>query len=156
MEIHLINFVAVAKASCLFFSSIMSNRIILVILFFLCISGLIFCKTEPFRPDFENAGGYVIAKETCNVDTSQDFWLIDLSIFPLPNNYGDSLTLNGLTYRHVVKTVGLAAQFKFIGARVGFDFHLSTSRVRTVYCNVANPDTYLLKEMNIISQAEIR
>ena len=121
-----------------------------------CVAWLMSCKTEPFKPNFENAGGYVIGKETCNVDTSQDFWLIDLSIFPLPNNYGDSLTLNGIKYGHVVKTVGLAPQFKFIGARVGFDFNLSTSPMQATNCNVTNPDTYLLKEMNVINQAEIR
>ena len=133
----------------------MNNRV-LVIFLLACISELISCKTEPFKPNFENAGGYVIGKETCNADTSKDFWIIDLSIFPLPNNYGDSLILNGTKYSHVVKTVGLAPQFHFIGARVGFDFHISTSPVQTTNCNLANPDTYFLKEMNVINQAEIR
>lgn len=102
------------------------------------------------------AGGYVIGKEECNIDTTKDYWLIDLSIFPLPNNYGDTLTLNGFTYNHVVKTQGLAPQFKFINARVGFDFHISSSIIQTSNCNVANPTTFSLKEMDVLNQAEIR
>jgi len=114
------------------------------------------CKTEPFKPDFENAGGYVIGKERCNTDTTQDYWIVDLSVYPLPNSYGDSLTLNGMTYKHVVKTIGLAPQFKLIGARVGFDFHLSSLAIQTTNCNINSPVTYLLKEMNVLSQAELR
>ena len=114
------------------------------------------CKTQPFKPNFENAGGYVIGKERCNIDTTQDYWLIDLSIFPLPNSYGDSLIFNGTTYRHVIKTTGLAPQFKFIGARVGFDFHLTSALVQTTNCNISSPVTYLLKEMQVLNQAEIR
>lgn len=114
------------------------------------------CNSRFPDPNFENAGGYVIGKERCNTDTTKDYWLIDFSIAPLPNNYGDSLLLNGTTYRHVVKTTGIAAQFKFIGAKVDFDFRLSISPVQTINCNVANPLTYLLKEMQVLSQAEIR
>lgn len=113
------------------------------------------CKNKPFKPDFENAGGYVIGKEQCNTDTTLDYWLIDLSIFPLQNSYGDSLILNGITYRHVVKTTGLASQFKIIGTRVDFDFHLSSSLIQTVNCNVT-PATYLLKEMQVLRQSELR
>src|SRR5215208_784156 len=118
-------------------------------LYFFC------CKNKPFKPDFENAGGYVIGKEVCNTDTSQDYWLIDLSIFPLQNSYGDSLLLNGITYTHVVKTTGLASQFKIVGTRVDFDFHLSSFPVQTVNCNVT-PATYLLKEMQVLRQSELR
>jgi hypothetical protein len=114
------------------------------------------CKSGNFTPDFEMAGGYVIGKERCNADTLQDYYIIDLSIFPLPNLYGDSLLINGFTYKHVVKTTGLAPQFKYFGARVGFDFHLSSTAVQTKSCIVTMPDTYLLKEMKILSQAEIR
>jgi hypothetical protein len=117
---------------------------------------IISCKTEPYKPNFENSGGFIIGKEKCNVDTTQDYWLIDLSIFPLPNSYDDSLILNGITYRHVVKTKGLASQFKFIGAKVDFDFHLSSFPVQTANCNIPNPASYLLKEMNVLNQAEIR
>jgi hypothetical protein len=75
------------------------------------------CKPEAYEFPFENAGGYVIGKETCNADTTKDYWLIDLSIFPLPNTYGDTLTLNGVRYNHVVKTAGLSSQLKYMGQR---------------------------------------
>ncbi|MFI5188464.1 MAG: hypothetical protein ACHQF0_17155 [Chitinophagales bacterium] len=122
----------------------------------LCIVFYTSCKTEPFKPDFENAGGYVIGKETCNTDTTKDYWLVDLSVFPLPNSYGDSLILNGITYKHVVKTTGLASQFKFINAKVDLDFHISSSPMQTTNCNVTSPVTYSLKEINVLSQAELR
>lgn len=114
------------------------------------------CKPQAFELPFENAGGYIIGKERCNTDTTKDYWLIDLSIFPLPNNYGDTLTLNGIRYNHVVKTAELDTQFKFIGARVGFDFYISSSQVNTTNCSVPTPQTYPLKTMDVLNQGEIR
>jgi hypothetical protein len=130
-------------------------KLLLLLLIFLGIYN-ISCKTEPYKPNFEIAGGYVIGKEKCNLDTTKDYWLIDFSIYPLPNNYGDSLILNGITYKHVVKTTQLAAQFKLISSRVGFDFYLTASSVQTSNCSVSNPITYSLKEMQILRQSEIR
>jgi hypothetical protein len=112
------------------------------------------CNGRPPDPNFENAGGFVIGKESCNTDTTRDYWLVDLSIFPAGNTYGDSLLLN--TYIHVVKTLGLASQFKFVGKKVDFDFRLSSTPVQTSNCSIASPITYLLKEMQVLNQAEIR
>lgn len=114
------------------------------------------CKGKPFKPNFENAGGYVIGKEKCNADTTKDYWLIDLSIFPLQNSYGDKLAMNGATYNHLVKTTGLAPQFKIIGVRVDFDFHLTSFRIQTNNCSSSSPVTFLLKEMTVLVQGEIR
>lgn len=116
---------------------------------------LISCKEHPFDPPFENAGGYVLGKENCKIDTIKEYWLVDLSIFPSPSTYGDTLTFNGIVYRNVVKTVGLAPQFKYAGARVDFDFHLSSMPVNTS-CDVTSPRNYALKEMYVLDQAEIR
>ena len=33
------------------------------------------CKKPPFKPEYENIGGFVIGKETCNTDDTQDYWL---------------------------------------------------------------------------------
>jgi hypothetical protein len=114
------------------------------------------CKDKPFKPNYEFAGGYVIGKEKCNTDTTKDYWLIDLSIFPLQNTYGDTLVFNGVTYNHLVKTLELSPQFKLIGARVGADFHFSSFKVQTLNCNISNPITFLLKEVQIIAQGEMR
>jgi hypothetical protein len=114
------------------------------------------CKDKPFEPNYEFAGGYVIGKEKCNIDTTKDYWLIDFSVFPVTNGYGDTLILNGIQYNHVVKTTGLDPIFKFIGARVGIRFNIGNTLVQTSGCLVSNPETYLLKEIQIIAQGELR
>jgi len=116
----------------------------------------IYCNRKNPKPNFETAGGYVIGKEKCKADTTQDYWLIDLSIYPSPSNYGDTLTLNGIACNNAVKTNQLFPQFKFIGARVGFDFYISPSPLQTVNCTLSNPTTFLLKKIEILRQAEIR
>lgn len=57
------------------------------------------CKNNgPYSPDYKNVKGYVIGKETCNMDDAKDYWLIDLTFFPDTQQYGDTLLLNGTTY----------------------------------------------------------
>lgn len=73
-----------------------------------------------------------------------------------PNlNYGDTLTINGIFYKHLVKTTQLMPEFKIIGRKVSFDFHLSTSKVQSVGCTATNPITYNLKEMNVLATFKI-
>lgn len=116
------------------------------------------CKREPFKPNFEHAGGYVIGKETCKANPDEDYWLIDLSYFSnLPDkNYGDTITINGIFYSYMIKTKQLLTEFKQPGKKVSFDFHLSPAKVQTTGCTVANPVTYDLKEMDVIATFEIR
>lgn len=40
------------------------------------------CNKPPYKADYENIGGYVIGKETCNTDESQDYWLLDFTVYP--------------------------------------------------------------------------
>lgn len=116
------------------------------------------CNNKPpFIPDYKNVKGYVIAKERCNTDSTQDYWLIDLTYLANTPQYGDTLTLNNITYTNVVKTKGLSDQLKFIGMRVSIDFKvISTDRIITTNCTVNNQVTYPLKELFIINQFEIR
>jgi len=123
----------------------------LAILFVCCFS----CKEGALELPFENAGGYVIGNEQCRMDTTQEYWLVDLSIFPKPCPYGDTLWLDGSLYKNVVKTTGLAPQFRFEGAKVGFDFYLSATPVNST-CDLPNPRTFRLKEMQVLNQAEVR
>lgn len=115
------------------------------------------CKREPFNPDFEHAGGFVIGKEICKTNPDSDYWLVDLSH---PSNtvttYGDTITISGIFYTNMIKTTQLPATFKVIGKKVSFDFHLSTSKVETTGCTVATPIIYKLKEMQVIASFEIR
>lgn len=116
------------------------------------------CKREPYKPDFEQARSYVIGKEICKSIPSEDFWLIDFSEdLNRPNlNYGDTITINGILYKHMVKTKQLAPQFQLVGKRVSFDFRLSNTMVQTTGCTIANPIIYSLKEMTVIASFEIR
>ena len=118
---------------------------------------IISCRQGPYIPDYTNAGGYVIAKETCNPDASQDYWLVDLTYWSDTPQYGDTITINNTTFRNVVKVKGLDQRLKQIGITVSLDFKTVTAnKVETIGCGVANPVTYKLKELVIINQGEIR
>ena len=115
------------------------------------------CNKKPYNPPYEVVGGYVIGKERCHSDTTQDNWLIDLSVVPLNNNkFGDTLNLNGLDFYHVVKTNQLASQFKFYGAKVAFHAHISSTRISSSNCDLSAAVTFPLKEMQVLYQAELR
>ena len=112
---------------------------------------------RPFKPDYDNIGGIVIGKETCNSNLNQDYWLLDFSVYPNSPQIGDTLTLNGITYTNVLKVKGLGERLRQIGMRVSIDYKTITPvKVVTSGCSVANPITYALKEMFIINQGEIR
>ena len=115
------------------------------------------CKKLPYKPDYKNITGFVIGKEACNNDNSQDYWLIDFTYAPNPPKVGDSLIINGNTYTNVLKTKGLAQQLKIIGMRVLIDYRIiSADKIFTTGCNLPSPITYNLKELTILNQFEIR
>ena len=115
------------------------------------------CNKQPFKPDYKNIGGYVIGKENCNVDVTQDYWLLDFTVYPDSEIIGDTLVLNGTTYHNVVKLKGLDERLKQIGMRVSVDYKiLSKNKIISSGCTVTIPITYPLKEMVIIYQGEIR
>ena len=115
------------------------------------------CNKPPYKPDYTEAGGYVIANETCSLDASQDYWLVDLTYYQDTPQYGDTITINNTTFTNVVKVKGLDQRLKQIGMTVSFDFKTVTpNRVETTGCSVTNSVTYKLKELFIINQFEIR
>jgi hypothetical protein len=131
------------------------SSLLILSLFIICSSSS--CKRNPYKPDFDHAGGYVIGKEVCKSDTAQDYWLIDLSLdYTASNTFGDTIAINGTTYNHMVKTIGLLSQFHVIGKKVSFDCHFSSSKVETNGCTVANPITYNLKDITVIRSFEVR
>jgi hypothetical protein len=113
------------------------------------------CKKEPYILPYEEAGGYVIGKETCNTDVSKDYWLLDMTVYPNTKQYGDTLVFNGTTYTNVIKVLGLADELKAVGKKVGLDFNISGSKITTVGCNISSPSTYQLKEATIVNQFKI-
>lgn len=129
------------------------NTLTLLLLIF-----LLACNNkEPFEPPYDNIGGYVIGKETCNTDTTKDYWLIDFTVYNNSPKIGDTLVLDGVTYTNVLKVKGLGERLKQIGMRVSIDYDTVTpDAVITRDCNVVNPVTYILKELFIINQFEIR
>jgi len=115
------------------------------------------CYKEPWTADYETIDGYVIGKETCSLDESQDHWLVDFSLTPNTPQVGDTLQLNGVTFTNVLKVKGLDEQLKFIGMKVSFDYRTITpSRVTTTGCTVSSTTTYALKELFILHQSELR
>ena len=115
------------------------------------------CKRDPYIADFKNIKGYVIGKESCNSDDSNDYWLIDFTYGTSNPKVGDTVLLNGTTYTNVLKTKGLDHQLKTVGLRVSIDYRvISTDKVITTGCNIASPVTYNIKELTILNQGEIR
>ena len=107
---------------------------------------------EPFDPPYDTAVGYVIGKETCNVDTSNDCWLVNIiSSSSARQQYGDTVELDGLIYTNVVKSTGLSENLKNIGQKVGIDFTITDTSSSTTNCIVTNPVTYKLKIATILS-----
>jgi hypothetical protein len=111
---------------------------------------------QPYRPDYSNIGGYVIGKETCNTDDTNDYWLLDFAVYPNSPHIGDTLVLNSITYTNVLKVKGLDPRFKQIGFKVSIDYKTISSKNLTTGCTVSSPMVYFLKEIFIINQGEIR
>src|SRR5687767_1104041 len=82
--------------------------------------GFIFgsCNKRPWTPDYETIDGYVMGKETCNIDESQDYWLVDFTLTPNTPQVGDTLEINGVAFTNVLKVKGLDDQLKFFGMKV--------------------------------------
>lgn len=98
------------------------------------------------------ASGYVIGREDCNEDVSKDYWLIEIVSSPsVTQQYGDTLTLNGVKYINVIKVTGLPESLKVVGEKVGFDFNITSVATFTSGCSVDAPKTYKLKAANIIN-----
>ena len=134
-------------------------RILISVFLYLlcCVASSVSCNNKGgFKEPWEYAGGYVIAKESCNADETKDYWLVDLTIYPNTKQYGDSLEINGILYTNVVKTLDLLPKFKVVGKRVGFDFYISGQKVVTSGCNLTSPVTFTLKEMDVVTMGEIR
>lgn len=113
------------------------------------------CVKPPYKPDYENASGTIIGKEICSTNGIDDYWLIDLSVYPNTKQYGDTLIVNSIKYTNVVKTKDLTADIKIIGYKVSIDFYISNTKIETTGCNCEVPITYLLKEITIINVFDI-
>jgi hypothetical protein len=115
------------------------------------------CNKPPFKPNYENIGGFVIGKETCGIDSANDYWLLDFTVYPNSVKVGDTLVLNGTMYTNVLKLKGLDSRLKRLGMRVSIDYRTITlNKIITSGCTVASPTTYVLKEIFIVNQGEIR
>ena len=126
-------------------------------LFIIILVGASCSGKEYFKSPHANIGGYVIGNETCNTDVTQNYWLLDFTVYPNSPQIGDTLFLNGMTYTNVLKVKGLDARLKQVGMRVAIDYNVvSSGKVITTGCTVNNPITYDLKEISIIHQFEIR
>ena len=127
-------------------------------IYFFCCVCLLACHRENVKKlDYDLVGGYVVGKEHCHSDTTQDFWLVDLSAVPTDHRkFGDTLQINGWNFYRLVKTKELAPQFKYFGAKVMFGAKWSSSQALSSNCDVASSVTYSLIEMRIVDQFELR
>ena len=115
------------------------------------------CNKLPYVADYTNAGGFVIAKEICSINQSQDYWLVDLTYFTDTPQYGDTITINNTPYTNVVKVKGLDQGLQHIGMTVSFDFKTITpNKIEATVCEATNAVTFKLKELFIVNQYEIR
>jgi len=105
------------------------------------------CKEHgPYKMPYNGAVGTVIAKETCNTDTTKDYWLIEIySASSQGQQFGDKLSLNGITYTNAIKTADLHESLKKVGQKVGFDFTITGAATSTPNCNITGPKIYTLK-----------
>ena len=129
-----------------------------VLIFFTLVAGSS-CKRDPYIIDYKNLKGYVIGKEICNTDESDDYWLIDFTYGNNNLKVGDTLVLNGITYTNVLKTKGkfLDERLKIIGIKISIDYKtITTEKITTSGCNVQNSLTFQLKGITILNQFEIR
>lgn len=111
---------------------------------------------EPYKLPYEQAGGYVIQRESCHVDSTKDYWLIDLSYPPGQKQYGDTITHNGKTYFNVVKTLDLKPNLKVVGKTIAIGFKIAKQPVKTSGCNGDTAKIYPLKVITIVDQGEIQ
>ena len=124
--------------------------------FFVCFISFS-CKKQPYKPDFDRADGYVIGKEICNTDISDDYWLIDFSYGIDPPQIGDTVILEGIEYTNVLKVKNLHTDLQRVGVAVTLDYRIiSSEKVISSNCSVSNPVTYEAREMFVIAQSEIR
>jgi hypothetical protein len=115
------------------------------------------CKKDPAKVDYINVGGYVIGKETCKGNDADEYWLLDLTVYPNTPQYGDNITVNGTPYSNVIKLKGLDQRLRIVGMKVSIDFKTITpDKITTTSCTVSPSTTYALKEITILNQGEIR
>jgi hypothetical protein len=133
-------------------------KLILLFIIFFCSVCLLACSRGDVKKlDYDMVGGYVVGREHCHSDTTQDYWLVDLSAVAADNRkFGDTLRIGGWDFYKLVKTKQLAPEFKYLGAKVMFGAKWSRSRVTSNNCDVASPVTYSLIEMKIVDQFELR
>jgi hypothetical protein len=129
------------------------KKIILLSLLFATVLSCDFTKEPVTVPIYDRISGYVIGKEICHTDTTQDYWLIDFTDSNNSPQIGDTLFLNGITYTNVLKVKGLDEGLGEIGRHILIEYDTVTpDAVISTGCNVSSAVTYSLKEVFIIYQ----
>ena len=116
------------------------------------------CFDDPVSPQPYHAKGIVIGEEKCNVDSSKNYWLLDLSIENNSPETGDTITYDGVVYEHVFRTINLDDSLRQHGKKVDIDFNFSTndhSPTQPANCYAPNAETFLLIDIILFDQAEI-
>ena len=113
---------------------------------------IVACNKPPYKPGYYMATGFVIGKETCNTDSTKDYWLINIiSSTSSQQQYGDTILLNGSQYTNVVKTLGLPNEMKRVGTKIGMDFYLSKDKELVTNCTTSSPVIFYLKVARVLN-----
>jgi hypothetical protein len=90
-------------------------KILLILCLFMVT--LMGCKKFPLKIDLLTIDATVLGKENCEVDSSKDYFLLDL----IPDNnqqIGDTLHIDGKIYNHVVKAKLVSEKLRPKGSRI--------------------------------------
>lgn len=112
------------------------------------------CDHGAYDLGYNQAGARVIGRETCNIDTTKDYWLLDFGYIPGQPQYGDTIVFHGKTYFNAVKTLELDSQFRVPDKKIVLGFNISKEPVITQGCDVGSPVTYPLKVITIVKQLD--
>lgn len=106
-------------------------------------------KGEGYIPPFTIILAAVVDKEICKTNPKNDYWLIDVQ-----GDFGDTVTIEGTIYNHVVKTLGLPEELKVKGKLLHIDCEISAEKFVDSNCDVQPSTTYRLSIMKILALSQ--
>jgi hypothetical protein len=97
------------------------------------LTGLALGCVEPFKPDYEIVAARVIKIAPCSADT---LCLLTGDIKFPTNKYQfeDTLTVDGVLYKSVIKTYELPERYQVVGKKLSINFYL-ISKNKTSKCS---------------------
>lgn len=109
---------------------------------------MISCNGEINKPKYSHGVGFVVIRETCFLDPTNDPWIVDIS-YPVPQSeFGDSINIDGINYLHAVRSFDLPDSMKIEGLAIDFDFLSNGKKATLSGCNADSSSIFNLKEVD--------